>query len=481
MNIYDGQIGDKIILKLNPIYPVKNLDEEISGNSKYFGWFSQSIECLTNTYYLFRPELTLDRIESLIKSSDTNRKYKSLAPINSLFQKICVIADPRIAYQIFKRPRNPDPNSDEAEQIINGGTIVEAIREVFHENIFTYLEAKNKLVREPYKFRLIDNGKLYIEPLYKQANETSLNWLAKNKVNVSEETKVFVVQAVIRNLLTFECNLDMIRKAIKTLTQALRELIFCKFPRTSDLDIIQAKKAIDEAIKTIKGKDNFVTDLQNAKDKTGMTDQEINNAITGIFFAAQDTTMNTMAFLLYHLGKNKIWQDHVFEEWQEWKNQNKTEIDYISNEKTKLHAILQETLRLTPPVYAQMRQATKDFYINDERDQTSTFISQGTALLLVNIFMQRNEQWVNGDEFHPERFLNNERTPAFYPFSVGPNACVGRVFARYEIKSLVLALILNGSWTTTNEKMTLTTNLTLTTVEDIYIDYQPRNSLDNLD
>lgn len=454
-------------------YPVQKLDQNEDLNLEVLGFLKKCFEWCQNTYHFYYPELTIDRMKVLLETNNSPRRYKTVTPISTLFQTIYIIANPNVSKQILSLPRNPNPDS-ESKKSISGGTIVETIRQIFGDNIFTYCQSKNLEFRKLYKFRLIDRAKTYIPKLYEQGQETSKAWLQMKSINATEETKIFVAHAVIRNLLAIESKIDPIRQALKIITRAIREVTFKKFPRTSDSQIMEAKSVIVQGMSTIKGDDNFVTDLQKAQINMHFSNEEINNAVMGIFFASQDTTTNTVAFFLYHLGKNPIWQDEIFKEWTEWKSSNKTLEQYILDEHTKLHACLQESHRVTPSAFILMRKADKDCFVNNEEDQTSILIPKDSALLIANYFMNRDERWENPDDFNPQRFLGDKPKPFFHPFSFGPNQCVGRVFATYEIKCLMLSLIEHGKWKTLNDELKLTSTLALTSYEDIHIEYQAR-------
>lgn len=104
--------------------------------------------------------------------------------------------------------------------------------------------------------------------------------------------------------------------------------------------------------------------------------------------------------------------------------------------------ILNEVLRLYPPVIAQLRHAYKESKIGDMT------IPAGIDLVLHTMLLHRDpELWGDdAEEFRPERFSEgvlkaSKNHLSFIPFGVGQRSCIGQNFAMLEAKT-VLARIL---------------------------------------
>jgi cytochrome P450 len=99
--------------------------------------------------------------------------------------------------------------------------------------------------------------------------------------------------------------------------------------------------------------------------------------------------------------------------------------------------IVQETLRLHPPVYSLGRECVAD----DQLDGYT--IRRGTTLLLSVYGAQRDPRfWPEPMQFNPDRFAPGASWPrhAFLPFAIGKHTCIGNTFAVAEA-TLALALI----------------------------------------
>jgi cytochrome P450 len=93
--------------------------------------------------------------------------------------------------------------------------------------------------------------------------------------------------------------------------------------------------------------------------------------------------------------------------------------------------IIQETMRLYPPVWAMARQAIAP-------DELGGYpIANKTLLMLPTFFTHRHPDfWPRPETFDPERFTDEQVARrhqfAHYPFGGGPRICIGNHFAMME-------------------------------------------------
>lgn len=118
-----------------------------------------------------------------------------------------------------------------------------------------------------------------------------------------------------------------------------------------------------------------------------------------------------------------------------------------------LNAIINETLRLNPPLLVINREAVVDTYISD----TGIFVPAGTMISIQPYIIHRDpEYFPEPDSFKPERFIEGdaESSLAFMPFGTGPRLCVGMRFALNELR-LALAQFVKHYRLHTNEQLKL--------------------------
>ncbi|WP_197363629.1 cytochrome P450, partial [Streptomyces clavuligerus] len=104
-----------------------------------------------------------------------------------------------------------------------------------------------------------------------------------------------------------------------------------------------------------------------------------------------------------------------------------------------IRALVSETLRLYPTAWLLPRYAAEDGTLGGHR------VLAGTTILICPYLTHRDPDiWPEPDRFLPQRFLDpHRRTPpgAYYPFGIGPRACLGAQFAVREITILLERLL----------------------------------------
>jgi cytochrome P450 len=196
--------------------------------------------------------------------------------------------------------------------------------------------------------------------------------------------------------------------------------------------------AIDDVIaklRTQRGGDgtSVINRLFDARDEeTGapLDPQALRNEAIVLLMAGHETTANTLAWTWYILSQTP-----------EVERRLHCEIDEVLGDRPpafadvpKLiytRAILEEVMRLYPPVPVLSREAAREEKFEGRR------IRRGSVIIVSPWLLHRHRKlWTNPDHFVPERFLPGSSEPvskfAYIPFSVGPRVCAGMAFALTE-------------------------------------------------
>lgn len=181
---------------------------------------------------------------------------------------------------------------------------------------------------------------------------------------------------------------------------------------------------------------NFLEAMLAARDDdaSGFTDAEIvGNALT-MLLAGEDTTANTLAWMIHYLVERPDVQAQMRAEADRVLGANRRVPDYAAAEALPyLEAVAHEAMRLEPVAPLLVMEANHDCVVGD------VAVPEGTSvfLLMAHVAAQAGN-FDQAPVFRPERWLEPERPAhngrAFMPFGSGPRYCPGRHLAMLEIK-----------------------------------------------
>ncbi|KAA0698274.1 cytochrome P450 [Neorhizobium sp. P12A] len=154
----------------------------------------------------------------------------------------------------------------------------------------------------------------------------------------------------------------------------------------------------------------------------------LRNEAATIFMAGHETTAATLTWAWYLLSKAAWVEEAVHAEIESVCGSNVPTIDDVPR-LDRCRAVIEETLRLYPPVPILARQAT------DADTVGGVDVKPAALVLIVPWILHRTESlFPNPHEFRPERFMSGDGpTPYSYiPFAAGPRVCPGLQFGLTE-------------------------------------------------
>lgn len=171
-----------------------------------------------------------------------------------------------------------------------------------------------------------------------------------------------------------------------------------------------------------------------------LTVEAVRNEALVLFMAGHETTANTLAWAWFLLSQDPETEARLHAEVDQLGGQPATYGDLPRLPFTK--AVIEETLRLYPPVPLQARQT------REARTIVGRAVPAGAIMMLVPWLLHRRQGlWDQPDAFIPDRFMpGGTGIPsryAYVPFSIGPRICTGAAFALTEAV-LCLATLAQG-------------------------------------
>ncbi|XP_057870247.2 cytochrome P450 734A1 [Cryptomeria japonica] len=192
----------------------------------------------------------------------------------------------------------------------------------------------------------------------------------------------------------------------------------------------------------------------DVKSNVSLSTEEIIDECKTFYFAGHETTSVLLTWTIILLGIHQDWQELGRREVLEVCGRNKyPDADSLSRLKI-VGMIINEVLRLYPPVVAITRQACE----TTELGRLS--IPAGTQFMIPILALHHDPALWGSDakDFNPGRFSKGiakaaKHPMAFMPFGAGPYICVGQNFALLEAK-LVLTMILQKFYFETSPSYT---------------------------
>ncbi|MFO0844866.1 MAG: cytochrome P450 [Gemmataceae bacterium] len=194
----------------------------------------------------------------------------------------------------------------------------------------------------------------------------------------------------------------------------------------------------------IEGRDHgdLLSMLMQARDEeTGeaMTDDQLRSEALAFLMAGHETTATALTWAWVLLGTRPDLRRRLREEVTSAVGDRTPTVEDMPRLATT-RLVLDETLRLYPPVWAVARQAVADDEIGGFR------IPAGSTVVLCPFITHRHSAgWERPEEVDPDRFTAERSAGrprgAYFPFLSGPHQCIGSEFAMLEMQ-LVVAMAL---------------------------------------
>ena len=184
---------------------------------------------------------------------------------------------------------------------------------------------------------------------------------------------------------------------------------------------------------------DLLTHLLEALDRGSedrLAESEVRSNILTFIAAGHETTANTLSWSMFLLSQSWEWRERVRAEAD---RELTGPIPGIADRLVETRAVIEEAIRLYPPIAAISRVALGDDNLNGER------VRLGSLIVISPYVLHRHHLlWDNPNAFDPKRFLGSARAEidrfAYLPFGTGPRKCIGSTFALQEA-TLVLAMI----------------------------------------
>jgi len=179
-------------------------------------------------------------------------------------------------------------------------------------------------------------------------------------------------------------------------------------------------------------------DARDAETGEGIDETQIRDEVVTLMLAGHETSANALAWTLYLLATHPDVEARLTEDLAAHLNgapataADLPRIPYLKQ-------VVQESMRLYPPVWAYARRAEREAEFNEYVLPANAYVA------VVPYALHRHpEFWPAPERFDPDRFQANRsqarHSYCYLPFAAGPRTCIGAGMAMLETQ-LVLAQI----------------------------------------
>jgi len=170
-----------------------------------------------------------------------------------------------------------------------------------------------------------------------------------------------------------------------------------------------------------------------------MSDEDLRDNILTFIAAGHETTALALTWALYLVANHGATERRLLEEVHAVAQEAPIAAEHIAK-LTFTRQVVQEAMRLFPPVAILPRTATRDTIVGDMHVEAGT-----TVLIPIYALHRHRALWANPDAFDPDRFTREASAArhrfAYLPFGAGPRICIGMSFAMIEAVAMLATFV----------------------------------------
>ena len=318
----------------------------------------------------------------------------------------------------------------------------------------------------------------YADCMVEETATLAEGWDEGETVEVGEALSTYTLRVLTKTLFDLEFDDDeramTVRRTTRALSSyasprgfALRTLLPSWLPTPAEPEYERAMADLDDLVSRLVTKrretdgdgEDLLSLLATAEYPNGtrMDPETVRDQLVTLLVAGHETSATALTFACWCLAGDEAVQERLECELESvCGDRDPTFADLPELEYTE--AIVDETLRLYPPLTEVYREALETTVLGDYR------IPAGTTLQLSAYGIHRDERWWEAPlAFRPERWLEDRDRPeyAYFPFGGGPRHCLGMRFATAELKLALATLARRVDLERVTDSLTLSAGLTL--------------------
>uniref|UniRef100_A0A0B7AB98 Cytochrome P450 n=1 Tax=Arion vulgaris TaxID=1028688 RepID=A0A0B7AB98_9EUPU len=313
--------------------------------------------------------------------------------------------------------------------------------------------------------------------LFKWAMESIGTFIFEERIGCLGSKPSSMAQSFIDNLEGFFRNLQPLMYNLP-IYQIWETKTWTEFEQYTDNIMDIGKKLVEKKMAALEDGREHSAFLSHLLKQGSMTSKEVTGLVVDLLTAAVETTSTATTWCLYNLAKHPDVQEKLYQEIQQAKLENNGTISPEQLSKLPyVKAVVKETLRLYPIVYATSRNLTSDIEISGYNVPAGTHVQ-------ANLYGMYHdpELFTDPEEFLPERWLkesknkmdSNIKAVSQLVWGHGARMCLGRRFAEQEMHILLSKIISNFTLTYNHEDVEPFLNTMMTPDRPVRIQFSQR-------
>ena len=377
-------------------------------------------------------------------------KYGGVIPINLKNQRVILLSEPAHAERVLVS------NADNYTKYFDG------LRPIFGKSMITVDGALWQKIRAPQQPAFHPNMfEVYFPYLMDAIRAKMARWKKFSEtgetVEMVEETWTLAADMVCKALFDRDMpfNPHFVFKCVKTYTDVMnhKEIRLKKqagevFEITEE-DAAKAMEVWASVPPAVFGADpreererTLLKMIEAAVNDPTMPEFDQQQAIDELkqyLWAGTETTALTLAWALYETARHPEAAERIRKEGEQvYGDREPTAADYSALAYTR--AVIQETMRIYPPIWGLIRVANEHDVIGDKE------VRPGDRVVLFAYGAHHNPRfWEAPEEFRPERWMagaaKKQVKYSYLPFGGGKRSCIGGAMSQVE-NTLALSLLL---------------------------------------
>ena len=377
-------------------------------------------------------------------------KYGGIIPVNLKNQRVILLSD----VDHFKRVLVD--NADAYTKYFDG------LRPIFGRSMITIDGALWQKIRRPQQAAFHPNMFEEYFPFLMEAIRSKAERWAKfaesgETIEMVEETWTLAADMICKALFDRQMpfNPHFVFGAVKTYTDVMNhksirvKKVSGELEEVGEENAAKAMKTWGEVPDTVLGAPiidqrektllQMMLKAEQDPDFPEFDHQQVIDEMKQYLWAGTETTALTLAWCLYLLSANPHVTQRIREEANSVCGDREPRWDEVQ-QLSFTKQVIQETMRLYPPIWALIRIAAED----DEIDGTK--ISKGDKIVMCTYIAHHNPKyWTDPEKFDPERFsperMKKRVKYSYLPFAAGKRACIGGALSQIE-NTLALVTLL---------------------------------------